>query len=96
MGYETCKLKSMELEHNPQDSAAGEIWGKLLGGGGLYEWLAFLSPSLVPLFIVLGILVILFQFTEIKVVTSRGRECWKLHFCKGDATLFQYGFQAAS
>lgn len=65
-------------------------------GWMLYEWLAFLSLSLVPLFIVLDIPVILFQFTEIKAVTSPGRECWKLHFCKGDASLFQYGFQVAS
>lgn len=31
MGYEKCKLKSMELEHKPQDSVAGEGWGELLG-----------------------------------------------------------------
>lgn len=48
MDYEICKLKSIELDHKPQDSAAGEGWGELLGGcGGFFFFFCMngFSPS---------------------------------------------------
>lgn len=62
----------------------------------LYELVAFLSSSSVPLVLVVAMLVILLQFIEIRVVTFPGMDCCELQVCKGDAILFNCGLQVAS